>query len=314
MNMDKIDFDSVKVKLSDYKFEPDIELNDIKKLIDPVINKMDMSKSFSKDNLSKFLQPDVLKLLNDIIFPTQNFFKFNVLNNPVTIKKYLLLIDNIIFYILQNPKSLDPINKNKSDFSKIVKQMCILYLKKPSIVKKIKTFLEKAYNVPQIKTLQYVLDNTTKEEWITSKEFKQKKSQSNPPNKKRNEPPSNVDVGPNAIKQSGGADSSNETSSVPSTPIDSGVVASYMLGLGQDIDSSGPTYMSRTDATNELLSNAFASYDERTAIGDEILEIGAANADPTTVRQVNAALREFSQEIAMQYPDINLAQPLYERT
>ena len=92
MNMDKIDFDSVKVKLSDYKFEPDIELNDIKKLIDPVINKMDMSKSFSKDNLSKFLQPDVLKLLNDIIFPTQNFFKFNVLNNPVTIKKYLLQV------------------------------------------------------------------------------------------------------------------------------------------------------------------------------------------------------------------------------
>ncbi|GAG16489.1 unnamed protein product, partial [marine sediment metagenome] len=127
MNMDKIDVDSVKVKLSDYKFEPDIELNDIKKIIDPVINKMDMPKSFSKDNLSKFLQPDILKLFNDIIFPTQNFFKFNVLNNPVTIKKYFLLIDNIIFYILQNPKSLDPINKNKSDLSKIVKQMCILY-------------------------------------------------------------------------------------------------------------------------------------------------------------------------------------------
>ncbi|GAG35102.1 unnamed protein product, partial [marine sediment metagenome] len=149
--------------------------------------------------------------------------------------------------------------------------------------------------------------------WITAKEFKQQKSQSNPPNKKRNKPASNVDVGQNAKKQFGGADTSNETSSAPSTPIDSGVVASYMLGLGQDIDSSGPAYMSRTDANNELLSNAFASYDERTAIGDEIIEIGAANADPNTVNQVNAALRGVSQQFAMQYPNINLAQPLYEQ-
>ena len=157
MNEDKDP--SFNINLEDYKLGKDITPNDIKKFLDPVLDKMNLSSSFYKSDGAKLLDPKILKLFNNSIFPAENFLEQNIFNDPVKVRDTILFLDDTLFYIIQKPELLNSMNENKTDLSKIIRNMIVVFFRKASLLKKVKSaWLDKKY----LETLSKQARNTNK--------------------------------------------------------------------------------------------------------------------------------------------------------
>jgi hypothetical protein len=164
------------INLEEFKYDENITPELIMPQLNDLLQKLNLTNQFKGSTGEKLLNnPNFFSFMNNYFFPAENFLNEEVYPNPIKMKNYILTLDELLISILNNPSQLDSINGDKIDLGKLVKYMCVIFFKKPDLLKKIKKFIEKAFNIKKLKTLEYVLQNTSNTEWNLSKETSQQK-------------------------------------------------------------------------------------------------------------------------------------------
>ena len=164
------------INLGEYKYDEDITPELITPQLNDLLQKLNLTNQFKGSIGEKLLNnPNFFSFMNNYFFPAENFFNKEVYSNPILMRDYIMVLDELLINILKNPSQLDKINGDKIDLSKLVKYMCVIFFRKPDLLKKIKTFIQNSFNIKQLKTLEYVLQNTSNTEWDLSKQTSQQK-------------------------------------------------------------------------------------------------------------------------------------------
>ena len=169
------------INLEEFKNDEDITPELITPQLNEILQKLNLTDQFKGSIGEKLLNnPNFFSFMNNSFFPAENFFNKEVYSNPISMRNYIMALDQLLINILNDPSQLNKINGDGIDLSKLVKYMCVIFFRKPDLLKKIKKFIEKSFNIKQIKTLQYVLDNTSNSEWDLSKQTSQQNKRKSP--------------------------------------------------------------------------------------------------------------------------------------